>query len=469
MNSFTWGTSQKGQTRIILDGHEFQKKRDTKTTTHWRCSKWRSYKCPKTLITSGSNIISQSNEHSHELNTGRSEARQLVQQMKETVRSQLNPVNSQIIAASLQLVQDEKATQLSLPSRSALTRTLNRSKQTTSLPTIATDDRHFEIPDRFKQFCLFDSGKQDTERILIFGDLENLNALKLYNKTWLVDGTFKICPSQFYQLYTVHIQIGGFYPPCVYALLSNKRLSTYNKFLTALKSLIGDVTPERILIDFEIAALSAFTSHYETDIKGCYFHLCQSFMRKISELGLKKTYEPNSELVLALNMIPALSFVPESKVEIGFDLVIEEICSVATKLDISQNDLEKLDELTAYFQKTYIRGDLIGRKTLFPISLWNHYQNAVCGLARTTNAVEGWHLGVTALFQGSHPSIHTFLEKIQLDSYNQKFNILKASSGIINLSRKKYRDLNEKVQQITSSYTDSNLLSYIRSLAHLTY
>ena len=93
----------------------------------------------------------------------------------------------------------------------------------------------------------------------------------------------------------------------------------------------------------------------------------------------------------------------------------------------------------------------------------------MCGLARTTNAVEGWHLGVTALFQGSHPSIHTFLEKNQQDSYNQKLNILKASSGTINLSRKKYRDLNKKVQQITSSYTDSNLLSYIRSLAHLTY
>ena len=151
-------------------------------------------------------------------------------------------------------------------------------------------------------------------------------------------------------------------------LIAENKQSTYNKFLTALKSLIGDVTPERVLIDFEIAALSAFTSPYETDLKGCYFHLCQSFMRKKSELGLKKTYESNSELVLALNMIPALSFVPESKVEIGFDLVIEEICSVATKLDISQNDLEKLDELTAYFQKTYIRGDFIGRKTLFLIS-----------------------------------------------------------------------------------------------------
>ena len=33
-------------------------------TTHWRCSKWRSCKCPKTLMISGSNIISNSNKHS---------------------------------------------------------------------------------------------------------------------------------------------------------------------------------------------------------------------------------------------------------------------------------------------------------------------------------------------------------------------------------------------------------------------
>ena len=172
--------------------------------------------------------------------------------MKETVTNQLNPLNSQIIAASLQLVQDDKATQLTLPSRSALTRPLNRSKPTKSLPTIATDDRHFEIPDLFKQFCLFDSGKQDTERKLFCGDIKYLKALKLYNKTWLVDDTLKNCPNHFYQLYSVHIRIRGFYPLCVYALLNNKRLSTYNKFLTALKSLIGEVTPKIILMDLEI-------------------------------------------------------------------------------------------------------------------------------------------------------------------------------------------------------------------------
>ena len=46
------------------------------------------------------------------------------------------------------------------------------------------------------------------------------------------------------------------------------------------------------------------------------------------------------------------------------------------------------------------------------------------GLARTTNAVEGWHLGVTSLFQGNHPCIWTFLEKISLGAAKQKFNII---------------------------------------------
>ena len=143
--------------------------------------------------------------------------------------------------------------------------------------------------DSFKHLCLFDSGTQNTQRILIFGDIENLKLLKLYNKIWLEDSTLKVWPSQFYQLYTVDIHIGGLYPPCVYTLLSNKRLSTYYKILAAIKSFIGDLNPENFLIDFETAALSVFASHCQTDIKECFFHLSRSFMRKISEFGLEKT------------------------------------------------------------------------------------------------------------------------------------------------------------------------------------
>ena len=235
---------------------------------------------------------------------------------------------------------------------------------------------------------------------------------------------------QFYQLYTIHIQIGGFYPPCLYDLLPNKTEQLYSKFLNAITSVSDNAQPSRILLDFERAAVNAFTSEFpESSIKGCYSHLCQAFLRKINELGLKKAYENNCELSLALRLIPALSFVPTDLVEQSFESAIEEIEHVVDRLDLEQSLSDKIDELASYFQRSYIKGETIGRNSrqpLFPMSLWNHSQEAAEGLIRTTNAFEGWHLGVTALFQGSHPSLYTFLNKIQMDSANQKFNILKA-------------------------------------------
>ena len=47
------------------------------------------------------------------------------------------------------------------------------------------------------------------------------NLLNLSN-TWLVDGTFKLWPEICYQIYTIHVQLNGFAPPCAYVLLPNK-------------------------------------------------------------------------------------------------------------------------------------------------------------------------------------------------------------------------------------------------------
>ena len=49
--------------------------------------------------------------------------------------------------------------------------------------------------------------------------------------------------------------------------------------------------------------------------------------------------------------------------EIAFDLVIEKTFSVATKMDLLQND-RKLDEFTTQFQKTYVEGRMISQKTV---------------------------------------------------------------------------------------------------------
>ena len=52
-------------------------------------------------------------------------------------------------------------------------------------------DRHFDIPDNFQEFLRYDSGKDDHERILIFGAPYMTSVLES-SKFWLGDGTFKL-------------------------------------------------------------------------------------------------------------------------------------------------------------------------------------------------------------------------------------------------------------------------------------
>ena len=242
----TWGATQKGQKLIIFNGNEFTKKLSTKTTTHWRCSKWRSHSCKATLITCADRLLSSKNDHSHDIVPGKPEARQIVERMKYTARNEQDPVNSAVIATQVATV-DEISVQLSMPSRSALNRTLNRQKQKnneTSKIAITCSERNFALPDEYKDFCLFDSGMDDKERILIFGD--------------------------------------------------------------------------------------------------------------------------------------------------------------ATMLE---------------------------KKPTFSIEIWNQNQESSDGLVRTTNAVEGWHLGVTALFHGSHPPITTFLSQNQIGQFQPEVQFLEGSYG----------------------------------------
>ena len=112
-----------------------------------------------------------------------------------------------------------------------------------------------------------------------------------------------------YQLYTIHVKIGGYNPLCIYALLPNKTEKTYHDFTQALLQLIPNANPETIMMDCEKAVVNAFSTTFPAaQIAGCYFQLCQSVLRKMSEVGLKKAYTTTPELALALKMVPATAF-----------------------------------------------------------------------------------------------------------------------------------------------------------------
>ena len=109
-------------------------------------------------------------------------------------------------------------------------------------------------------------------------------------------------------------------------------ISTLTKLCdTALKNDI-DLDFRFVSTDYEIAAISAFKHVFpQIQICGCLFHLCQSIMLKISDKGLKREYQCNSQFAEHIKMIIALAFVPAS-----------QVCQYLTSLKsfISENVLE---------------------------------------------------------------------------------------------------------------------------------
>jgi hypothetical protein len=75
-------------------------------------------------------------------------------------------------------------------------------------------------------------------------------------KTWLVDGTYKVCPSPFYQLYTIHGFLFGRCYPLVYVLCKSKTKKSYLRIFSQLYFKNNDL-PNNIIFDFEVAAIEA--------------------------------------------------------------------------------------------------------------------------------------------------------------------------------------------------------------------
>ena len=147
----------------------------------------------------------------------------------------------------------------------------------------------------------YDSGVGDEERILVqFGSPQGLQSLSQYDN-WYADGTFKVIPEVFYQLYTVHAQCGDRIFPCIFALLPNKTEETYTRLLKENVSRINFNGPGQILVDFECAAINAIiTTIPNAVIKGCFYHLCSNVWKHIQRLGHQVRYVEEPEFGLRM-------------------------------------------------------------------------------------------------------------------------------------------------------------------------
>ena len=285
-------------------------------------------------------------------------------------------------------------------------------------------------------------------------------------KLWLADGTFKVVPSLFFQLYTIHFElVPGINSAAVYCLVQNKTQAVYVRILDEIKRLIPLANPEKILLDFEKAAINAFTAAYpNTRILGCYFHLTQSILRKVSDIGMKSDYESDDNLRIAVRCLPALAMVPSTDVAEAFWILADYM-----------PEHEKMPELLTYFEHTYIRGrrrpgrNECYRSAIYPIETWNHFDCASEGIARTTNSVEGWHYGLQALFQCHHPTLWTFIKGLEKDMQMQHATFLQGVSGLQPFVPNRYQSVKLRVANAIARYSRSEILVYLRGIEYLSH
>ena len=92
-----------------------------------------------------------------------------------------------------------------------------------------------------------------------------------------MDGIFSICPSIFYQVFTIHIMKYNQVFPMIYVFLPNKQQNSYNHAYMLLKDAALDVgltlDPLSLMCDFELAIIQALLLNFpNASHRGCYYH-----------------------------------------------------------------------------------------------------------------------------------------------------------------------------------------------------
>jgi len=142
------------------------------------------------------------------------------------------------------------------------------------------------------------------------------------------------------------------------------------------------------------------------EIKGCRFHLGQSWWKKIQSLVLTNVYrDQKSEHSTFLRVFFGLPFLSPNDVDQCF---VEDIMAI-------QPTGDKIQALLDYVFETYI--DPSG---LFPPDVWAEL-NATTNI--TTNVCESFHSRLNGMFNCSHPNIYNFIDILKDIQINTNIKI----------------------------------------------
>lgn len=457
--------SQRNKTKFASGGFMYVLDKVSKDgyTEFWRCE--RRGQCKGRIHVREGNVVHVVNDHSHEANAAKIEADNVVGNIKRRAGSTLESTSQVINSCTENLT---LACQGALPKQDALKRIVRRVRnEVISAPPNPSDLTTLVIPDAYKiikmaggteeNFLLFDSGPEH-DRILIFGKEENLRTFKDC-ENFFMDGTFKISPPLFCQVFVILVKKHGGVHPMFYALLPNKQRATYEKLFRAIKNLQPELQPNSISCDFEAAILKSVSEVFpNAQIHGCFFHLAQNMKKHLCSLGLINNYNTNAEFALFARMITALAFVPVQDIDEAIDVLGDVIP-------------EDLRPLLDWLEDNYVgRPNRRGqgrRRPLFAPETWNVYSRTINSQDRTNNFAEAAHRRLQVELGMNHPTIWKFINALKTIQHGRDLFYEQLIAGHNPPQKlKRYKDADERILLIVNNYDGRNIIEYLRGIAH---
>lgn len=363
-----------------------------------------------------------------------------------------------------------------LPERENIKKSMRRERRKNAPPNPKSLNDLEDLPEEYKatvsgdKFLLYDSRDHDEiddGRVLVFSTKQNLEILS-QSQMWFLDGTFKVSPTIFTQVFTVMCIVPSIAGnsdsehvclPMVYALLSSKEEVQYTAVMRALHDAAGhfgfrNFGAVSVMTDLELAIINSVEEVYpQCSIRLCFFHLKQNLYRKIQSLGLQVAYNSRTDSSIRdyATMIAATAYVPVNDVILAFRELMKHTPAV-------------MDDFVSYFDRIYVTGTrAVGRRRAvpprYPPEQWNLYDAVTTNEPTTNNASEGWHNRFASLLEKNHPDLYSLLREFQKEQGDTEIGVLelKHQRRIKASPKKKWVLFQRKMKNVALSYQEFGL------------
>jgi hypothetical protein len=273
------------------------------------------------------------------------------------------------------------------------------------------------------------------------------------------DGTFKICPSLWKQLYIVMVKFGNSWIPVCYALLPDKCKETYFTFFYMVGKQIKDMNLKfnikSMRMDFEVGAMKAAAAAWMIVVKGCYYHFTQSGWRFVQTNNMASAYlaDNDQEFKLLVKCVLSLPHVPVEDLENTIEILSDKEWDFGESLEKH----EFKEKILKYVRDYWVDGQI-------PPQVWNCFHRKV---DLTNNNNESHNNYLNNALKEAHPTPAKLTVALVKELTLAETKLRKVKSGANRVLKKTYEKLNKRRDNLKKMYHKMDRIEYLSQIGNI--